>query len=213
MGMNRSQLLAALVCTIPTTLVYLFPHASYTVRTSAGGMGTRWGFLPRWQLEAAYGSSSGLFLIMMVNVLVASAAVVYYFGGPRIIDDESRGAKLTRNLGIVYLLFGLPWTVLGAGIYGSPLSAGSSKSLIAAWIGLATGPLLVLPARYLVRQRRLRGVVLVAGGCLSAPLLAYGINEISDMLFPFLFVITLPMVALGGYQLLLIPARPAAPQV
>jgi hypothetical protein len=44
--------------------------------------------------------------------------------------------------------------------------------------------------------------VLVAGGCLSAPLLAYGINEISDLLFPFLLVISLPMVALGGYQLL-----------
>jgi hypothetical protein len=204
--MNRSQLLAALVCTIPTTLVYLFPHATYAVRTSPGGMETRWGFLPRWQLEAAYGSSSGLFLIMMVNVLVASAAVVYYFGGPRIAHDESRGAKLTRNLGIVYLLLGLPWTVLGAGIYGSPLSESSSKSLVAAWVGLATGPLLVLPARYIVRQRRLRGVVLVAGGCLSAPLLAYGINEISDLLFPFLLVITLPMVALGGYQLLLISA-------
>jgi hypothetical protein len=145
--MNRSQLLAALVCTIPTTLVYLFPHATYAVRTSPGGMETRWGFVPRWQLEAAYGSSSGLFLIMMVNVLVASAAVVYYFGGPRIAHDESRGAKLTRNLGIVYLLLGLPWTVLGAGIYGSPLSESSSKSLVAAWVGLATGPLLVLPAR------------------------------------------------------------------
>jgi hypothetical protein len=44
--------------------------------------------------------------------------------------------------------------------------------------------------------------VLVVGGCLSAPLLAYGINQISDFLFPFLLVITLPMVALGGYQLL-----------
>jgi hypothetical protein len=42
------------------------------VRTSGGGIGTRWGFLPRWQLEAAYGSSSGLFLITMVNVLVVS---------------------------------------------------------------------------------------------------------------------------------------------
>jgi hypothetical protein len=132
------------------------------VRTSGGGMGTRWGFLPRGQLEAAYGSSSGLFLIMMVNVLVASAAVVYYFGGPRLVDDESRGRKLTRNLGILYLLLGLPWAALGAGIYGSPLSDSPSKSLIAAWVGLATGPLLVLAARYLVSQRRLRGLVLVA---------------------------------------------------
>jgi hypothetical protein len=148
------------------------------VRTSGGGMGTRWGFLPRWQLEAAYGSSSGLFLITMVNVLVVSAAVVYYFGGPRLVDDESRGRKLTRNLSILYLLLGLPWAALGAGIYGSPLSDSPSKSLIAAWVGLATGPLLVLPARYLVSQRRLRGLVL------SAPLLAYGINEISDLLFP-----------------------------
>src|SRR3954452_1787182 len=201
--MNRSRMIfAALACMIPVGLVYLFPHASYSVRTPGGRLGTEWGLLPRWQLEAAYGSSSGLFLIMMVNVLVASAALVYYFGGPRLVDDESRGAKLTRNLGILYLLLGLPWAALGAGIYGSPLSDSPSKSLIAACVGLATGPLLVLPARYLVRQRRLRGLVLVAGGCLSAPLLAYGINEISDMLFPFLLVITLPMVALGGYQLL-----------
>jgi hypothetical protein len=57
---------------------------------------------------------------------------------------------------------GLPWAALGAGIYGSPLSDSPSKSLIAAWVGLATGPLLVLPARYLVSQRRLRGLVLVA---------------------------------------------------
>ena len=155
------------------------------------------GFLPRWQFEAVDGAPTGLFLIMMVNVLVASAAVVYYFGGPRLVDDEGRGAKLTRNLGILYLLLGLPWVALGAGIYGSPLS-----ELSVAWIGFATGPLLVLPARYLFRQRRLRGVVLVAGGCLSAPLLAYGINQISDLLFPFLLVITLPMVALGWYQLL-----------
>src|SRR3954470_2308692 len=99
---------------------------------------------------------------MMVNVLVASAALVYYFGGPRLVDDESRGAKLTRNLGILYLLLGLPWAALGAVICGSPLSDSPSKSLIASCVGLATGPLLVLPARYLVRQRRLRGLVLVA---------------------------------------------------
>src|SRR3954454_14957524 len=96
------------------------------------------------------------------GVLVASAAVVYYFGGPRPVDDESRGRELTRNLGILYLLLGLPWAALGAGIYGSPLSDSPSKSLIAAWVGLATGPLLVLAARYLVSQRRLRGLVLVA---------------------------------------------------
>jgi hypothetical protein len=199
--MKRSQIFAALACMIPIGLVYLFPHADYAVFTPSG-TGTQYGFLPRWQLEAAYGRSTGLFLIMMVNVLMSSAAVVYYFGGPRLVDDESRGAKLTRNLGILYLLLGLPWVALGAGIYGSPLADSPSKPLLAAWVGLATGPLLVLPARYLFRQRRLRGLVLVAGGCLSAPLLAYGINQISDLLFPFLLVITLPMVALGWYQLL-----------
>src|SRR2546423_11316384 len=165
-------------------------------------VGAALGFLAAVAVGTRVWHQPRLFPITMVNVLVASAAVVYYFGGPRLVDDESRGAKLTRNLGILYLLLALPWTALGAGIYGSPLSDSPSKSLIAAWIGLATGPLLVLPARYLVRQRRLRGLVLVAGGCLSAPLLAYGINEISDLLFPFLLVITLPMVALGWYQLL-----------
>jgi len=165
-----------------TTLV-LFPYVPY---------GGRRGFLPLWSGYAVWQYGFGRTTLLLIAIVATTCVVtISYFGGPSTSGADSPGAnRITMIAGLVYLAMGLILNLVGAGMYGA-----APRVLVF----LLLGPFVLIPARILIRDVRLRGVVIVIAGCISSFVLAryfvpdYGVS----LTFWWIVYLDVPMIAVG----------------
>ena len=143
--------------------------------------------------------------VITINTAIVCMTVSYCLGVPAGSLSALQSARWMHGAGIFYALQAMPWILLGAyaGTFGS-------RPLLT-WAGLVLGPLLVLPAHYLIRSARLRGLAVIIGGCASPFPLAYGHGDVGDFVLFFPFVLTLPMLVIGAMQFRIATDLPQEP--